>query len=239
MIASTCFIHQYSSVSNTAIKNIDSSPHRATYMRQWTGSALVQIMACCLFSSQVNWTLRKKLTWNSNQNRKVFNQENVICIMAAILSRGRWVKKIYFDNKSCVIWYLMYWAMYQIQCDDHSNTSTTQISVTSRFFKLPLGSHDKRTFSIMTHSQVLYSPLDNTQREWDKRQIHPRGARLFSSVYDDGYHGTEESICIIEEPVNYLSPVQIYPCWHFRTSTLLAYLSYKWNLSWNISYWVD
>ena len=86
MIASTCFIHQHSSVSNTAIKNIDSSPHRATYMRQWTGSALVQIIACCLFSSQVNWTLRKKLMWNSNQNRKVFNQENVICIMAAILS---------------------------------------------------------------------------------------------------------------------------------------------------------
>ena len=129
------------------------------------------------------------------------------------------------------IWQLIYWAIYQILCDDHSNTSTTQISVTSSFVKLPLGNHDKRTFSIMTHLQVLYSRLDNTQREQDKRQIHPRGASLFRSIYDDVYRGTEESICIIEKPVNYLSPVQIYPCWHFRISTLLAHLSHKWNLS--------
>ena len=31
---------------------IDSSPPSATYMHQWTGSALVQVMACRLFSAQ-------------------------------------------------------------------------------------------------------------------------------------------------------------------------------------------
>ena len=40
----------------------------------------------------VNWTLRNKLQWNSNQNTKLFIHENafenVVCKMAAILSRG-------------------------------------------------------------------------------------------------------------------------------------------------------
>ena len=38
-----------------------------------------------------------KLQWNSNQNTKLFIDENavenVVCEMAAILSRGRWVKR--------------------------------------------------------------------------------------------------------------------------------------------------
>ena len=33
-------------------KDINSSPHSAAYMRQWIGSALVQIMACRLFGAK-------------------------------------------------------------------------------------------------------------------------------------------------------------------------------------------
>ena len=44
-----------------------------------------------------NWTLRDKIQWNSNQNTQIFVHgnafENVVCEMAAILSRRRWVKK--------------------------------------------------------------------------------------------------------------------------------------------------
>ena len=43
----------------------------------------------------VNRTLRKKLQWNSNRNTKPFMHENasegVVCEMAAILSREKWV----------------------------------------------------------------------------------------------------------------------------------------------------
>ena len=44
----------------------------------------------------VNWTLRNKFQWNLNQNTKLLihknASENIVCEMAAILSRGRWVK---------------------------------------------------------------------------------------------------------------------------------------------------
>ena len=56
------------------IKHVNSFPLSAAYMRRWTGSALVQVMASCLFlapshylnqcSLIVNWTLRNKLQWN-------------------------------------------------------------------------------------------------------------------------------------------------------------------------------
>ena len=42
----------------------------------------------------VNWTLRNKLQWNFDKNTKLFIQENafenIVCDMAAILSRERW-----------------------------------------------------------------------------------------------------------------------------------------------------
>ena len=73
-------------------------------MRQWIGSALVQIMACLLWAPFhylnqhlviVNWTLRNKLQWNFNQNTKFCinanASENIVCEMVAILCRGRWV----------------------------------------------------------------------------------------------------------------------------------------------------
>ena len=77
----------------------------AAYMRHWTGSALVQIMACHLFGAKplskpildiVRWTLGNKFMWNSNQNTKFFilknASENTVSEMAAILPVGRWVK---------------------------------------------------------------------------------------------------------------------------------------------------
>ena len=46
----------------------------------------------------VNWTFRNKLQWIFYQNSNIFIQghafESVVCEMAAILSRGRWVKAI-------------------------------------------------------------------------------------------------------------------------------------------------
>ena len=80
-----------------------SPPPCAAYMHRWTGSVLVQIMACSVpnhYLNQcwliVNWALRNTLQWNSNWNRKLFIHENVlenvVCEMAAILSSGRWVK---------------------------------------------------------------------------------------------------------------------------------------------------
>ena len=88
-------------------------------MRQWTGSALVQIMACRLFDANysvpshhlnqcwvfVNWTLRNKLQWNFNQNTKFFihknASENIVWETAAIWSRGRWVK--HQEMHGCVV----------------------------------------------------------------------------------------------------------------------------------------
>ena len=44
----------------------------------------------------VNCTLRNKLQWNFNKNTELFihknASQNTVCKMAAILSRGRWVK---------------------------------------------------------------------------------------------------------------------------------------------------
>ena len=80
------------------------SPRSVAYTRQWIGSPLVQIMACRLFKAKplskpmlgfVNWTLKNKLQWNFNQYTKLFihekASENIVCEMAAILSRGTWV----------------------------------------------------------------------------------------------------------------------------------------------------
>ena len=86
---------QWASASNPI--SVNSSPPSAAYMRQWTGSALVQIMACRLFSAKpylsqcwliVNWTLRDKFHWNFSRNSNIFIQENAfkngVCEMASI-----------------------------------------------------------------------------------------------------------------------------------------------------------
>ena len=94
------------------------APPSAAYMRQWTESALVQIMACRLLGAKplfkpswflVNWTLRNKLQWIFNRNTKLFIQENasenIACEMAAILSRGRWVNEFKPWFKFCLSHY--------------------------------------------------------------------------------------------------------------------------------------
>ena len=81
-------------------------------MHQWNGSALVQIMACCLFGTKplskpmqgyCNWTLMNKLQWNSYQNTKLFihenASENIVSEMGAILFRVRWVKSLVVTNR--------------------------------------------------------------------------------------------------------------------------------------------
>ena len=79
-----------------SLQEVNSSPPSATYIRQWIGSAMVQIMACRLFGTKPLsepgtsilailvpvWTntwllsIRNKLQWNINQNTKLFIHEN-------------------------------------------------------------------------------------------------------------------------------------------------------------------
>ena len=81
--------------------SMNSSPPSATYMCQWIGSALVQIMTCCLFHTKPlskpmlgccqldHWDQTSE---NSESKYKTFHSSkciwNVISKMAAILSRG-------------------------------------------------------------------------------------------------------------------------------------------------------
>ena len=94
------------------------SPPTSAYMLQWIWSALVQIMARRLFRAMalskpiwdiITWTLRQ---WNLNLNTKLFIRENapenIVCKMAAILSRGRWVKykplDLHHDKSELGLW---------------------------------------------------------------------------------------------------------------------------------------
>ena len=63
---------------------VNSLGQSDAYMRRWTGSSLVQIMACpCSPPSHylnqcwniVNWTFRNKLQWHFNRNSNIFIQE--------------------------------------------------------------------------------------------------------------------------------------------------------------------
>ena len=78
----------------------------------------------------VNWTLVNILRWNSNRNTKLFIHENafenVLCEMATILSRGRWVINHILHTDTNIVTNL-----YQCQCnsparygkiDRHKNT---------------------------------------------------------------------------------------------------------------------
>ena len=102
-------------------------PPSSAYVHQWIGSAVVQIMACRLFGDKplskqcwviVNWTLWHKLQWICYQNTNLFFHENasdtIVCEMAAILSRRRWVKVSGVGSYLCgPRW--------------HSNTETSEI----------------------------------------------------------------------------------------------------------------
>ena len=87
--------------------DFNSSPPSVAHMHQWIWSALVQIMACCLFGvkplSKPMLCYRQLDTWkqtsvNFNKNTKLFidenSSENIVCETAVILSRERWVKHL-------------------------------------------------------------------------------------------------------------------------------------------------
>ena len=80
--------------------NVNSSPPRAAYMSQWTGSALVPIMVCRLFGAKslsepmtcyCHIDPREQRQWNVNKKTELLIHENIseniVCEMAAILSR--------------------------------------------------------------------------------------------------------------------------------------------------------
>ena len=81
---------------------VNSSPPSAAYMRQWTGSALAQIMAWRLYGAKpLSESMlaycqshpKQHVQWNFIWHLNIFIQENafehVVCEMVAILSRGR------------------------------------------------------------------------------------------------------------------------------------------------------
>ena len=82
---------------------INSAPPSTAYMHQWFWSALVQIMACRLFGAKplskpmlgyCQLAIRSSVKCYSNSNSFIRESasENIVCKMAAILSRGSWVK---------------------------------------------------------------------------------------------------------------------------------------------------
>ena len=93
----------------------NSSPPNATYMHQWNGWAIVQIMACRLFGAKplpepcwliVNWNLRNKFQWNSNQNTKLFIHENahecVVCQIGSHFVQGGMITCFAADVFKCI-----------------------------------------------------------------------------------------------------------------------------------------
>ena len=107
---------------------LNSSTPSATYMRQSTGSSLVQVMACCLFSTKplpepiLAYCLLD--SWEQismNSELEFYHSKMLSAKMAAIVFRGRWVKpdldqekngchfadnfsKIFFLNENHWIW---------------------------------------------------------------------------------------------------------------------------------------
>ena len=95
---------------------VNSSPPNAAYMHQWIVSALLQIMACRLYGAKplsepmldyYQLNPGNNFQWNSNQNTKFFSHknasENIVCKMAAILSKGEmsWFIVAYWHHVTC------------------------------------------------------------------------------------------------------------------------------------------
>ena len=96
----------YLSMLGLKLIRVNSSPPSAPYMHQWTGSALIQVMACRLFGAKPlpepllaycqldSW---KQISLEFESEFYHFNSEKVhlnlsSAEMAAILSWGRWVE---------------------------------------------------------------------------------------------------------------------------------------------------
>ena len=69
-----------------SLYQVNPSPSSAAYMRHWTGSSLVQVMACLLFGAKPLPELMLAycqldsciIKWNLNRNSIIFIKENVI-----------------------------------------------------------------------------------------------------------------------------------------------------------------
>ena len=84
------------------LRTVNSSPPSAAYMSRCIGSALVQIMACRLFGakplsepvlshSQLDPQEQTSVKFESKHFIHENAYENIVCGMAAILSRERWI----------------------------------------------------------------------------------------------------------------------------------------------------
>ena len=77
-----------------------SSPRSAAYMRRWTGSTLVQIIACPLIGAKpLSEPIRNNFQWTLTRNSHNFIRENalenVVCKMAALFPRRSWVIHVF------------------------------------------------------------------------------------------------------------------------------------------------
>ena len=139
--------------TNALYHAFNSSPPSAISMCQWIGSALIQIMVSSHYLNQcwdiVNWILRNNLHWNFNQNTKLFIHKNasetIVCEMAAMSSRGRWVKEFCIQFALC---WVLFWLdpgdlIYSLQgCFTSTGLSYNFFSVTNptlknTYLKLP------------------------------------------------------------------------------------------------------
>ena len=104
----------YENISVLVFSKINSSPPSATCMRQWTESALVQVMACPLLKIShylkqcwlhINGTLRNKLQWNLDHNTILFIHENgfenIVCTLAAIFPGGDDLTLVSYADGKC------------------------------------------------------------------------------------------------------------------------------------------
>ena len=110
-------IPEYSGFNTRKVKChklFNSSPPSAAYMRQWTGSALVQVMAWRLFGAKplpepmlVKWTPGNKFQWNLDRDSMSFTQENaskiVTCQTVGHFVQGRWVEFSLMQDKNIPI----------------------------------------------------------------------------------------------------------------------------------------
>ena len=100
-----------------SIYSANSSPHSTANMRQWIRSVLVQIMACRLFGAKplskpmlgyCQLDPQEQSSVKLYANTKHFIHENasetIVCEMAAILSRGRWVKVLCEMKRKKWLW---------------------------------------------------------------------------------------------------------------------------------------
>ena len=157
----------------------------------------------------VNWTFRNKLQWNLNQNTKLFihenASENIVCEMAAILSKGRWVKTMTEYQKGYSV--LLAMATRWLACHLFSMLSSKsmlnrtqenriQIEILKKSFKkrlvdvIPMVKSKKDITPLLTHWSYAFLAL--THRYVHSHSQHVRGKESVRQlcqepeVYPDG-----------------------------------------------------